>query len=144
MLIAAAPEVVGAVLHDADAAPLWTHGLEKLELIEGEVGAPGSVGLAHYVEGGRRYTLRDRLLSVIPNRHYVSEISGSGIRAVVETTLIPVADGTQMTIQWSGSGTNPITKITLPFMRGRIYRQAVSDLEALRNLVESGGEDNRS
>jgi hypothetical protein len=138
----ASPESLVAVLLDAESAPMWTAGLEWLELVEGVVGEPGCVGRAHYVEGGRQYTLEDRLVDVVPNRYYKSEIIGGGIKATVETTLEPVEDGTQLTLRWSGTGTNPLTRITLPFMRQRLHRQIETDLDALRRLAERRGTRN--
>lgn len=135
--ISAPPEAVAAVLLDADAAPLWTTGLKRLELVDGELGEPGSIGHAHYGDGKRSYILEDRLVSVTPNRHYVSNITGGGLNAEVETTLESIADGTRMCIQWSGTGTRFPTRILLPFLRNRIARQSKQDLEALRSLVES-------
>ena len=134
--IGAAPEAVSDVLLDADAAPLWTDGLERLELIEGDVGRVGSVGLAHYVEGGRRYTLEDHLLAAVPGKHFESEVRGGGMRASIETDLERVSDGTRITMRWSGTGTNPITWLMLPLMGRSIRRRCLSDLEALRALVE--------
>ena len=137
--IAAPPESVGAVLLDIDAAPIWTAGLERLEFIEGVVGQAGCVGLAHYVEGGRSYTLEDRLLEVTPDRHYKSEITGGGLKATVETTLEEVSGGTRMTVCWSGTGTNPLTRLMLPLLKKRIAKRSEADLHALRRLVEDKG-----
>ena len=127
--IAAPVEAVERVLLDAELAPLWTTGLERLELVEGAVGEPGSVGLAHYVEGNRRYVLEDRLLSVEQGRRYESEVLGGGLKARVKTTLEAEGNETTMTIRWSGKGTNPITWVVLPLMKGRIARQSAKDLE---------------
>ena len=135
--IAAPPESVAAVLLDTDLAPKWTRGLDRLELIEGAIGEPGSIGLAHYVEGRRRYTLRDRLISVTPCRHYVSEITGGGLKATVETRLEPIADGTRMSIKWIGGGTNLITRLTIPLLKPLISKRSEDDLQSLRRLVES-------
>lgn len=46
------PDEVTRILLDADLAPQWTAGLERLELTERELGQAGSVGHAHYLEGG--------------------------------------------------------------------------------------------
>ena len=135
--ISAPPESVASVLLDADLAPMWTRGLERLELVEGAIGEPGSVGVAHYVEGRRRYTLRDRLISVDSCRHYVSEITGGGLEATVETTLEPFADGTLMSVRWVGRGTTFITRVTLPLMKPLITKRSEDDLRSLRRIVES-------
>lgn len=134
--IAASPESVSDVLLDADAAPLWTEGLESLELVEGVAGGAGSVGLAHYVEGKRHYTLEDHLLEAEPGRHFKSEVRGGGLRVIVETDLERVPGGTRTTIRWSGTGTNPITCLLLPLLRKSVRQRCRSDLEALRDLVE--------
>lgn len=134
--MAASPEAVTEVLLDIDAAPLWTSGLERMELVEGTPGQPGCVGLAHYVEGARRYIVQDRLLEAIPGRRFRSEIRGGGIRATVETDLESVPGGTRTTVRWSGTGTNPITKLVLPFLRRQMVRRSRADLQALRGLAE--------
>ena len=135
--IDATPEVVASVLLDAEAAPLWTRGLVRLELVHGVVGEAGSVGLAHYVEGRRRSTLQDRLIAVTPNRRYLSEVTGGGLKATIETSLEPLETGTRMTVSWSGRGTNPVTRLTLPLLKPLISRRSKEDLHALRDLVES-------
>lgn len=135
--MAASPEAVSEVLLDPDAAPLWTSGLERLELIEGVLGQPGSVGLAHYVEGSRRYTVEDRLLEAVPGRHFKSRVEGGGLRAIVETRLEKAGDATRVTIRWSGTATNPVTKLMLPLMRGRVRERCKDDLESLREVVEA-------
>jgi len=134
--VAAPASAVVDVLLDAEAAPKWTEGLEQLELITGTIGEPGSVGRAHYVEGNRSYILEDRLISVTPNRRYVSEIAGNGLRARVQITLDEINGKTRITVNWSGSGTNPITWVILPFMKDRIARQAKADMAKLSELVE--------
>jgi uncharacterized protein YndB with AHSA1/START domain len=135
--IAAPPESVVSVLLDADLAPKWTRGLDRLELVEGAVGQAGSVGLAHYVEGRRRYTLHDRLVSVTPGRRYVSEITGGGLKATVETTLEPLADGTRMSVKWVGRGTNPISGLAIRLMKPLIAKRSKDDLDSLCRLVET-------
>ena len=137
MSIEAPPESVASVLLDADLAPMWTRGLDRLEPVEGTIGEPGSIGLAHYVEGRRRYTLRDCLISVTPCRHYVSEITGGGLKATVETTLEPSADGTRISVKWVGEGTNLLTRLTIPLMKSLISKRSEDDLRSLRRIVES-------
>ena len=133
------PNEVTRVLLDADLAPQWTAGLERLELIDGTPGRAGSVGHAHYLEGGRRYVLVDVLEEVTPGRYYRSRVSGGGIAATVETMLEPVGgDATQLTVRWVGKGTNPLTRVTLALMKRQITKRTESDLRSLRDLGEKG------
>jgi hypothetical protein len=134
--IAASPEAVSDVLLDVEAAPLWTSGLEWMELVEGVPGQPGCRGVAHYLEGGRRYTLDDHLLEAVPGHHFKSQIRGGGLMATIETRLHEVEGGTRTTIRWSGTGTNPMTKLVLPFLKAKIESRCQEDLQSLRRLVE--------
>ena len=136
ILIAASPSEVSGVLLDIDAAPLWTSGLERLELIEGTLGKPDSLGHAHYVEGSRRYVVEDRLIEAVPGQRFTSAISGGGMKATVETTLDEIRGGTRLTIRWKGTGTNPVTKLVLPLMQRQVSRRTQRDLHALRDIVE--------
>jgi len=136
--IGVAPEVVTGVLLDAELAPAWTAGLERLELVAGEPGEAGCIGLAHYVEGTRRYTLEDVLEEVRPARYYRSCVTGGGMTATIETTLEPIADGeTRLTLRWAGKGTTVVTRILLPLMRRQIVRRVEADLDSLRQVAES-------
>jgi hypothetical protein len=136
--IAASPMAVTNALLDIELAPRWTSGLERLELVEGEAGQPGCVGRAHYVEGGRRSILEDRLVEAIPGRYFRSELTGEGLKATVETELVEIPGGTRMTIRWSGTGTNPLSRVLLPLLKSRLRARSRQDLDALKHLIESG------
>jgi hypothetical protein len=45
-----------------------------------------------------------------------------------------------MTLIWSGKGNFPV-RLILPFMRGRMIRQAEAELDKFRKLVETKGGD---
>jgi hypothetical protein len=136
--IAASPMAVTDALLDIELAPRWTSGLERLELVEGEAGQPGCVGRAHYVERGRRSILEDRLVEAIPGRYFRSELTGEGLKATVETELVEIPGGTRMTIRWSGTGTNPLSRVLLPLLKSRLRTRSRQDLESLKRLIESG------
>jgi hypothetical protein len=77
--------------------------------------------------------MEDVLLSVEPNRRYVSRVSGDALTAEVTTSLDPSGEGTQVSVRWTGSGQHPIVRLMLPFMRKSIRRQG-ADLCKLRGL----------
>lgn len=135
--IAAPPWAVTEILLDIDAAPLWTSGLERLELIAGVAGEPGCVAHAHYVEGSRRYIVEDRLVEAIPNRRFRSRIQGGGLTATVETHLENMRPGTRVTIRWTGTGTNLVSRLVLRLMNRQVRQRMRQDMQALCDLVES-------
>lgn len=135
--IDAPPSDVTAVLLDADLAPAWTAGLERIELVDGIPGEPGCVGHAHY--SGRRggTVFVDVLEAVEPDRYFRSRITGSGITAVIETKLDEVDGATLLSLRWDGAGTNLVSALVLRFSARGLHRHARADLLALKDLVES-------
>lgn len=135
--VAATPEAITTVLLDASLAPAWTAGLDHLEVVAGTPGEPGCVGRAHYIEGGRSHVLEDVLEQVEPARYFRSRLTGGGLTAVVETTLDRVGEhATDLTLRWTGRGTNPLTSFVLVVTKRRLAARARADLESLRRLVE--------
>lgn len=138
LVIRAPVDGVVAVLLDADLAPAWTDGLDRLDVVSGTPGEPGCVGHAHYRGAfGRETVLTDTLEEVDPGRYFRSRIEGGGMRAVVETVLEPTVDGTDVRLRWRGTASSLFGTLTMRILRHRIQRRAEADLGSLARLVEA-------
>lgn len=135
---ASAPvDAVVAVILDADLAPLWTDGLERLELVSGVPGEPGCVGKAHYRGSfGRTTVMTDTLEAVEPGRYYRSVVAGGPVTATVETFLVPEHGGTRISLVWSGVGSHLVANATMRLLRRSLERRARADLASLARLAE--------
>jgi hypothetical protein len=132
-------DIVTAALNNADNFPYWQNDLERFEVVKGGPDQVGSIGRLHYSQKGRSYIMEDRLIYCEPGKKYVSEVEGDALFARVETTLQSLNDNTKMTLRWSGKGKILFLRLFLPFLRGKIAKQAKKELEMFKQLVEERG-----
>lgn len=133
--------MVAAAFVNTDNMTHYTRDLVKFEVVNRTPDLVGSVARLHYSQNGRPYVMEDRMLEVTPGKRYLSRVSGEALEATVETTFVPSGDGTDMTMRWSGKGRVLLLKLLMPLMRGRMAREARSELETFKKLVETRGED---
>jgi uncharacterized protein YndB with AHSA1/START domain len=137
--IAQPPETVAEAFLDPANAVYWTSDLDRFEVISRKPGEVGSVAHLHYNQDGRPYILEDVLEEMVPNQYFRSNVTGGGLKAQVETWLREKNGGTEVTVRWSGTGNSLLMRLFLPFMRGAILRQASTELETFKTLVETRG-----
>ena len=132
-------DVVNKALNNADNFPYWQTNLERFEVVKGGSKQEGSIGRLHYSQKGRAYVMEDRLIYCEPGKKYVSEVEGDAIFARVETTLQSFGSKTKMNLHWSGRGKMLFLRLFLPFLRGKMAKQAKKELEMFKKLVEERG-----
>ncbi len=133
------PKIVAQALNEPDNAVHWTTGLKKFEVVKGKADEVGAVARLHYKQKNRSYVMEEILEECEPGRRYMSSISGAGLKGRVETILNPIANGTELILDWSGTSSSLFPRIIMPFRRGKIVRQAKAELEKFKNLVEIHG-----
>ena len=134
-------DCVAGALDNPENFPYWQTDLEKFEVVKGKANEVGAIARLHYSQKGRSYIMEDRLIYCEPGRKYVSQVSGDALSAEVVTTLRPMGDRTEMTLEWSGKGKMLLLRLLLPFLRGRLAKQAKKELETFKHLVETRGID---
>jgi uncharacterized protein YndB with AHSA1/START domain len=133
------PDIVNQAYTNPENMICWTRHLERFEVVRGSIAEPGALARLHFRKKGRAHTMEDELLETEPGRRYKSRVSGQGITAVVETFIEPVDEGTRITLQWNGRTKSPAANLILYLLRGRIRREARSELSEFKKLVESRG-----
>ncbi|MFW9877978.1 MAG: hypothetical protein ACFFG0_33260 [Candidatus Thorarchaeota archaeon] len=116
----------------------WTKYLEKVEVIKGPIGV-GAISHLHYLEKGRPYVLEDKMLHYEEKKKIVSQVSGQGMIIQVETSFDTLPEGTNISMEWDGSSKSLFTRIILRLMQSKIAKQAESELNTFKSLVETYG-----
>lgn len=117
----------------------WSTDLESFEQIKGEFGEIGSYAHLHYNQKGRSYTLKDELKYLDPEKKIVSQVSGEGLKIIVTTLFEEMDSKTKITLIWDGGGTKFIFKLLLPVLKRKIKRQAQTELNTFKRMVEQYG-----
>ena len=117
----------------------WTKYLEKVEVLEGEFGKIGALSRLHYIEKGKAYILEDKLLAFEEGKRTESEVSGQGMKIILETTLDPIDGDTNVSMQWTGRGNSFFMRMALWLMQNKISKHALNELLNFKSLVEVHG-----
>jgi len=110
-----------------------------VEIVKGEFGKVGAKCHLHYLEKGRAYILEDEMLDYEEGKKIQSHISGQGLDIILETIFDSFQDTTQISMNWKGTSKSLLARIILKLMRGKITKQAESELITFKNLVETNG-----
>jgi uncharacterized membrane protein len=132
-------DIVYQAFVDTDNMLKWTKDLEKIEIVKGKFGEIGSAMQLHYNKKGRKSILQDTLEYIDPKRKIKSRVTGGGLNASVETTFYATNDRTIITMLWNGKGNNIIVTTILSILKNKIKREAQSELNLFRELVEKYG-----
>ncbi|MDB4582316.1 SRPBCC family protein [Draconibacterium sp.] len=117
----------------------WTKDLEKFEVIKGKPMEIGSIALLHFNKNGRTHIMEDKLEFIEAEKKIVSCVAGGGLKARVQTNFVRLAKNTVLTLIWNGKGNNLIVRFVLIILRGKIRKQALSELNEFKLLVEKFG-----
>ena len=118
----------------------WTKYLEKVEVVKGELGEIGALSRLHYLEKGKSYVLEDELMSYEEGRKIGSQVSGQRMLINLETFLDSLNGGTKISMNWDGTSDSFILKLIFKLMRRKMIKQAQSELDHFKSLVEKYGE----
>ena len=117
----------------------WTKYLERFEVVKGNSIEAGALARLHFKKKDRTYIMEDELLETEPGKRYKSRVSGQGIIAEVETQFEQTDNGTLITLRWTGRGKAAPLNLLLYLLRGKIKREATSELTEFKTLVETYG-----
>ena len=138
--IARPADIVWRAFINPDNMLHWTKYLEKVEVVEGEFGEIGALSRLHYLEKGKAYILEDKLIGCEEGKRIVSEVSGQGMKIILETTFDPIDETTKVSMLWTGTGNSFFVRIALWLMQNKISKQALNELLHFKSLVEVHGE----
>jgi len=137
VLLRAPLDVVVAILSSAEDAPLWQHGLVRMEVLSGTAGTPGAKARLHFEERGKRYVMEDELLEHEHDRRWYSRVSGNGMTIHVETLLRDKDGGTELTLTWDGRPDAWLARVPFAFLRRAVRSGMRKDLASLAELAAS-------
>jgi hypothetical protein len=124
---------------DPENMPYWTKYLEKFEVVKGNIAEAGALARLHFKKKGHSYIMQDELLETEPGKRYKSRVTGGGITAEVETVFNPTDKGTMLSLKWKGKGKAALFNVLLYLLRGKIKKDATSELIEFKTLVETYG-----
>jgi hypothetical protein len=124
---------------DPDNMPHWTKHLEKFEVVKGDSEEVGAQARLHFKKNERSYIMEDELLETEPGKRYKSRVTGQGIIAEVETLFEKTEKGTRIILKWTGRSRVIPLNLLLFLLRGKITREATSELIEFKSLVETYG-----
>lgn len=137
VLIQASPEQVWQVFTDDSKMDQWITGFKKSKTISGE---PLQVGSKHemtFLERGKEMTFLETVTQVVPAKEYSFNLSHDIMSSKNKVTLTGQNDVTKLVQVVDFKALTFGFKLMTFFMKGAMRKRNQSDLERLKQLVES-------
>lgn len=137
VLIQASPEQVWQVFTDDSKMDQWITGFKKSKTISGE---PLQVGSKHemtFLERGKEMTFLETVTQVVPAKEYGFNLSHDMMSSKNKVTLTGQNGATKLVQVVDFKALTFGFKLMTIFMKGAMRKRNQSDLERLKQLVES-------
>ena len=135
--IDAPAEVVFHYLTDPHSFPRWVQSIERIEPLTAGETQVGSQARVYLNDEGRRSQMIDEVLELLPGESILLESTGAMISARNAFHLTPGSAGKTVLSHTLILRPKGWLRIVIPFMNQQVEQRVRSDLQSLKQLVES-------
>ena len=132
--VAKTPEEVFPWLYDGDKVPQWTSGLERYEVLGGQIAAGTRIRQTLEVSGSRR-SFEEEILDYEPPTAARSRFKLEGIAVESTFNVTPNGAGSHVSRTVTAKAEGIAARFLLPIVQPHLERKLESDFEALRALL---------
>ena len=135
--IAKAPAAAWDTVMNIDSMSSWITGFERMDVLSGEAGEVGTVYMLYFRENGRVMTVKETATIMEEGKRYGFDMDSEWFSGSSLITIEPVDAGSRLTIDNTVSGKGTFKRSMLFLMRSTMRDRQQSDIEKLRDLIES-------
>lgn len=132
------PESVFHWIEDPELASRWQPDVVDYEITRVSPGMVGTEFREHLRGAHGSVEMRGRVTAYERNALMEFDLTGRGVRVRARYALTPVASGTGLRVDTEIRVGGWFSRLLEPFVRGKVLKQARTELELLRKLCEAG------
>lgn len=125
-----------AIFQDTQKMKEWIPGYLSTEIIEGQMGQPGSKYKLTFDQNGSPFEMMETITYFEKNRRFSFDLKDDHGLFHVDVEFSPTEDGTEITETMTGRANGIFGKAITHLMKGRIVAQKQEMYESLAKVVE--------
>jgi len=130
-------EKVWDIFMNPDHLKHWLPGFVSIEPLDGPVGKKGSTSRMKFMERGKVLEVIEKVLFVDPLHQYSFEMQQGSMVILTDVRFISIGQVTEIiqAVQFSPGAL--FLKLMMPLMKGVMKKKMTSDLQKLKEFIES-------
>ncbi|MCB0762288.1 MAG: SRPBCC family protein [Flavobacteriales bacterium] len=126
-----------SVFQDPSHMRTWLSGFQRIEMVDGQIGQPGSSYDIIAVDHGEEIVIRQTIISIRPPEQFTYSMSNEFIEGSTEILVTTEGQKSKFSVKTTFEGTSPIKNLLVHLSSSHLATDDQANWDRLKHLIEA-------